>query len=84
MSEANKVEVLVRYRKTNSTEVLNSFIEGDDYESVLRTFLKVKGGRSNISIISIQDWDRRKKHFTIPEPITIEDKDNVIFKIMNE
>ena len=84
MDESKKVEILVRYKKTGSSKVLNSFIEGSDYESVLRTFLKVKGGRSKISILSIQDWDRREQKFTIPEPITVEDKDSIVYKIMNE
>lgn len=44
----------------------------------------VKGGKDNITILSIQDWDRREKRFTIDKPITLEDKNSVVYKIMNE
>lgn len=84
MNNQNKVEILVRYKDNKSNKINYSFIENSDYETALRKFLKVKGGKTKITIISIQDWDRLEKRFTIEKPITIEDKKSVVYKIMNE
>lgn len=78
------VGILVKYQKKNKDNILKSYIEGENYETVLRKFLKAKGGKEKISIQSIQDWDREKNIFTIDEPITIEDKENVVYQVMNE
>lgn len=78
------VEILVRYIVNQTNEHKNSFIESSDYETALRKFLKVKGGKENITIISIQDWDRLEKRFTLDKPITIEDTTGVVYQIMNE
>ena len=84
MNNQNKVEILVRYKNNKSNKINYSFIENSDYETALRKFLKIKGGKTKITIISIQDWDRLEKRFTIEKPITIEDKKSVVYKIMNE
>lgn len=84
MNNQNKVEILVRYKDNKSNKINYSFIENSDYETALRKFLKIKGGKTKITIISIQDWDRLEKRFTIEKPITIEDKKSVVYKIMNE
>lgn len=78
------VEILVKYMVNQTNEQKNSFIESSDYETALRKFLKVKGGKEKITIVSIQDWDRREKRFTIDKPITIEDTSSVVYQIMNE
>lgn len=84
MNNQNKVEILVRYKNNKSNKINYSFIENSDYETALRKFLKIKGGKTKITIISIQDWDRLEKRFTIEKPITIEDKTSVVYKVMNE
>lgn len=79
------VGLLIKYKKnTAPNEILNSYIEGDDYETVLRKFLKIKGGKKKITITSAQDWDRYEERFTIDKPITLEDETSVVYKIMNE
>ena len=65
MNNQNKVEILVRYKNNKSNKINYSFIENSDYETALRKFLKIKGGKTKITIISIQDWDRLEKRFTI-------------------
>lgn len=84
MEENNKIEILVRFSINGSDEVKESFIENSDYETALKKFLKIKGGKEKITILSIQDWDRREKRFTIDRPITLEDKDGVVYKVMND
>lgn len=84
MEENNKVEILVRFLIKETNEIKESFIENSDYETALRKFLKIKGGKDKISIISIQDWDRREKRFTIDKPITIDDTSSVVYQVMNE
>ncbi len=76
------VGVLIKYKKTESEEELKSYIEGEDYESILSKFIKIKGGASKISVQSIQDWDRLQNQFMVPKPITIDDKNSVVYKIM--
>ena len=84
MEEKKRVEILVKYVNKTTNDRNYSFIENSDYETALRKFLKIKGGKNKITILSIQDWDRREKRFTIDEPITLEDKNSVVYKIMNE
>lgn len=84
MDNEKKIEILVRFTQKGSNEIKYSFIENTDYETALKKFLMVKGGKDNITILSIQDWDRREKRFTIDKPITLEDKNSVVYKIMNE
>ena len=84
MEENNKVEILVRFLIKETNEIKESFIENSDYETALRKFLKIKVGKDKISIISIQDWDRREKRFTIDKPITIDDRSSVVYQVMNE
>lgn len=84
MNNEKKIEILVRFTEKGSDEIKYSFIENTNYETALKKFLKVKGGKDNITILSIQDWNRREKRFTIDKPITLEDKNSVVYKIMNE
>ena len=84
MDNEKKIEILVRFTEKGSDKINYSFIENIDYETALKKFLMVKGGKDNITILSIQDWDRCKKMFTIDKPITLEDKNSIVYKIMNE
>ncbi len=84
MEEKNKVEILITYQRNDSGEQKQSFIENESYETALRKFLQIKGGKEKITILSIQDWDRREKKFTIASPITLAQKDSVVYKIMHE
>ena len=51
---------------------------------MLKKFLLIKGGRDKVSVESIQDWDRQSNQFTREQPITREDKDGVVYQVMQE
>ncbi|MCI9412370.1 MAG: hypothetical protein HFG36_09935 [Eubacterium sp.] len=78
------VGILINYKENRSGQIKNSYMEGNDYESVLKKFLLVKGGKDKVSIESIQDWDRKSNQFTREHPITKEDKDGVVYQVMKE
>lgn len=77
------VGILIQYKTKHSDEIQKTYMEGDGCEQVLKKFLAVKGGKQNVQIISIQDWDRTKNEFTIPHPISAEDPDGVVYQVMN-
>ncbi len=79
-----KKEIMVRYKINATGELKYSFIVDNSYENALRKFLKIKGGKETITILSIRDWDRKEMKFTIPEPICLKDKNSIVYKIMNE
>ncbi|MCI8363779.1 MAG: hypothetical protein HFG34_02360 [Eubacterium sp.] len=78
------VGILINYKENRSGQIKKSYMEGSDYESVLKKFLLVKGGRDKVSIESIQDWDRQINQFTTEQPITREDKNGVVYRVMEE
>lgn len=78
------IGVLIKYRENGTGIKKESYMEGNNYEQVLTKFLAVKGGKEKICIESIQDWDRQKKEFTIDRPITLEDRENVVYQVMNQ
>lgn len=86
MGENTEVEILIKYTMTKDPKnvIKYSFIVDKDYETALRKFINIKGGKGKVSIISIQDWDRATLKYTIAEPITIEDKESIVYQIMNE
>lgn len=86
MDENTEVQVLVKYTmiKDPKNEIKYSFIADKDYETALRKFIRIKGGKSKVSVISIQDWDRANLKYTIAEPITVEDQSSIVYRIMNE
>lgn len=78
------VGILINYEENHSGEIKKTYMEGNDYESVLKKFLLIKGGRDKVSVESIQDWDRQSNQFTREQPITREDKDGVVYQVMQE
>lgn len=86
MDENNEVEILVKYtmKADPKNTIKYSFIADRDYETALRKFIHIKGGTGKVSVISIQDWDRANLKYTIEEPITAEDKESIVYQVMNE
>lgn len=78
------VGILIDYKENNSGQIKTTYMEGSDYESVLKKFLLVKGGRDKVSIESIQDFDRNSNQFSAEQPITKEDKEGVVCQVMEE
>ena len=70
------VGILINYEEKHSGEIKKTYMEGNDYESVLKKFLLIKGGRDKVSVESIQDWDGQgtssRENSRSPERIKME------------
>lgn len=87
MANQHKTEISITYIENATGEVKTSYVENYDVETALRRFLMMKGGKRKISITQIQEWDRRKDDNPLPEDetiISVEDKDGIVYKVMNE
>ena len=78
------VGILINYKENNSGQTKTTYMEGSSYESVLKKFLLVKGGRDKVSIESIQDFDRNSNQFATEQLITKDDKDGVVYQVMKD
>lgn len=77
------VGILIQYKTNDSEAVQSTYMEGNNYEQVLKKFLSVKGGKEKVRVKSIQDWDRTRNVFTIPHPILADDPDGVVYQVIN-